>query len=192
VTKRECILKVAAKLFAEYSYDTVGIRDIAREAGVNSAMISYYFGGKSGLHQEIFSHFVTMVLDVSREHLAKAADSYELSSVMSRAFLDAARNNPDIFLVGLRSLNRDLEWLREEQEVLRRKTDEFFADFLIRTGRKGKMPETQGLVFDAVMGMLFSDFLLGGGANINDEALLEKYAGTIIQILTHGLPSLVE
>lgn len=185
-------MKAAARLFAEYSYDTVGIRDIAREAGVNSAMISYYFGGKSGLHQEIFSHFVQVVLDVAHDHLGKAADSYELSSVMTRAFLDAARNNPDIFLVGLRSLNRDLEWLREEQEVLRRKTDEYFADFLIRTGHREKMPETQGLIFDAVMGMLFSDYLLGGGANINDEASLEKYAGTIIQILSHGLPSLVE
>lgn len=192
VNKREIIFEAAARLFAEYSYDTVGIRDIAREAGVNSAMISYYFGGKSGLHKEIFSRFVQVVLSVAREHLEKAADSYALSNVMSRAFLDAAREKRDVFLVGLRSLNRDLEWLREEQERLREMSDRYFAEFLIRTGHREKMPETQGLIFGAVMGMLFSDYLLGGGANINDDKLLGRYADSITQILSHGLPSLVE
>lgn len=192
VTKRECILKAAAKLFAGHSYDSIGIRDIAKEAGVNSAMISYYFGGKSRLHKEIFSHFVQLVLDVSREHLGKAADSHDLCSVMSRAFLDAARQNREVFLVGLHSLNRDLEWLQEEQKQLRRKTDEYFNGFLTRTGRKEKMPQTQGLIFSAVMGTLFSDYLLGGGSNIDDDKALARYAETMIQILSHGLPALVE
>ena len=163
MTKRETILKAAAGLFADYSYDTVGIRDIAGKADVNSAMISYYFGGKSGLHKEIFAKFVQVVLDVARAHLESAADSYDLCDGMSRAFLDTARKNREIFLVGLRSLNRDLEWLKEDQERLRNKTDEYFAGFLVRTGRKEKMPLTQRLIFDAVMGMLFSDYLLGAG-----------------------------
>jgi AcrR family transcriptional regulator len=192
MTKRESILKAAAKLFAEHSYDSVGIRDIAKEADVNSAMISYYFGGKNRLHREIFARFVQVVLAVARVHLEHAADSYELCSGMSRAFLDVARRNREIFLVGLRSLNRDLEWLREDQEWLREKSDEYFAEFLERTGGREKMPRTQSLIFGAVMGMLFSDYLLGGGDNINDDDSFEKYAETITQILTHGLPSLVE
>ena len=192
VTKRESILKAAAELFAEYSYDTVGIRDIAREAGVNSAMISYYFGGKSGLHKEIFSHFVNVILTVSHDQLGKASDSYDLCNYMSRAFLDAARSNREVFLVGLRSLNRDLEWLKEEQERLRRENDRHFNEFLVRTGGREKLPQTQGLIFAAVMGMLFSDYLLGGGSNINDDEALEKYAETITHILSHGLPALVE
>lgn len=146
MTKRETIFKAAARLFAEFSYDTVGIRDIAREADVNSAMISYYFGGKSGLHKEIFARFVQIVLDLSRDHLGRAADSLDLCNGMSRAFLDTARRNHDVFLVGLRSLNRDLEWLREDQGRLRGKTDEYFAGFLARTGAREKMPLTQGLI----------------------------------------------
>ena len=192
VTKRESILKAAAELFAEHSYDAVGIRDIAGKAGVNSAMISYYFGGKSGLHKEIFSLFVQLVLSVSREHLAKAADSYALCNGMSRAFLDAARENREVFLVGLRSMNRDLEWLREEQIRLHSENDRYFSEFLVRTRCTEKLPQAQGLVFSAVMGMLFSDYLLGGGSNINDDEALEKYAETIIFVLSHGLPALVE
>ena len=185
-------MEAAAKLFAEYSYDTVGIRDIATAAGVNSAMISYYFGGKSGLHKEIFARFSQLVRTVSREQLGKAPNSYELCAIMVRAFLAAARQNRDVFLVGLRSLNRDLEWLREEQERLLRENEERFAEFLVRTGHKEKVPHKQGLIFSAVLGMLFSDYLLGGGANINDDELLEEYSETIIQVLRHGLPSLVD
>ncbi|MBG0791417.1 MAG: TetR/AcrR family transcriptional regulator [Desulfovibrionaceae bacterium] len=192
MTKRERILKAATRLFAEYSYDAVGIREIANEADVNSAMISYYYGGKGGLHKEVFSRFVELVLDVSREQLGKAANSHELCDAMGRAFLTCARRNREVFMVGLRSLNRDLEWLREEQERIQRETEEYVTRFLVRTGHKEKMPHTRRLIFGAVMGMLFSDYLLGGGANINDDELLKEYAETIIRILQHGLPSLAE
>lgn len=192
MSKRETILRAATKLFAHYSYDTVGIRDIAHEAGANSAMISYYFGGKSGLHAEIFSRFVQMVLDVSREQLGKANSTHELCDAMGRAFLESARQNRDVFLAGLRSMNRDLEGLCDEQERLRRESEKYITGFLARIGLKEKTPDTHRLIFGAVMGMLFSDYLLGGGANINDDKLLQRYAGTIIQVLQHGLPSLVE
>lgn len=192
MTKREIILKAATRLFAEHSYDSVGIRDIAGEAGVNSAMISYYFGGKSGLHKEIFSHFIQLVLEISKEQLGKARDGHDLCESMCRAFLDSARQNSGVYLVGLRSLNRDLEWLREEQERLLIMTEGYMTGFLNRTGHRETMPHTRKLVFGAVMGMLFSDYLLGGGANINEEALFQGYAQAIIQILRHGLPSLVE
>jgi len=40
------ILQTAEKLFAENGFDGTSVRDIAREAKVNIAMISYYFGSK--------------------------------------------------------------------------------------------------------------------------------------------------
>jgi len=47
------ILKAAAKLFARYGYDGVSVKAISREAGANSALISYYYGGKPGLYQAV-------------------------------------------------------------------------------------------------------------------------------------------
>jgi AcrR family transcriptional regulator len=44
--KQQNILQVAEKLFAEKGFDGTSIRDIAKEANVNIAMISYYFGSK--------------------------------------------------------------------------------------------------------------------------------------------------
>lgn len=43
------ILHVAEKLFAEEGFDGASIRTIAKEASVNIAMISYYFGSKEKL-----------------------------------------------------------------------------------------------------------------------------------------------
>jgi len=43
------ILQVAEKLFAEVGFDGTSIRDIAKEANINIAMISYYFGSKEKL-----------------------------------------------------------------------------------------------------------------------------------------------
>jgi len=43
------ILLAAEKLFSDKGFDGASIRDIAKEAGVNVAMISYYFGSKEKL-----------------------------------------------------------------------------------------------------------------------------------------------
>src|ERR1700730_14879204 len=48
------IIEAAEKLFSIKGIDGASIRDIAEEAGVNLAMISYYFGSKEKLMEAIF------------------------------------------------------------------------------------------------------------------------------------------
>jgi len=50
------ILQAAEKLFAEEGFDGASIRTIAKEAGVNIAMISYYFGSKEKLLEALIIH----------------------------------------------------------------------------------------------------------------------------------------
>lgn len=50
------ILQVAEKLFAEDGFDGTSIRQIAKEAKVNIAMISYYFGSKEKLLETLIIH----------------------------------------------------------------------------------------------------------------------------------------
>lgn len=47
------ILEAATNLFARDNFDAVSIKQIAAASGVNSALISYYFGGKKNLYQEV-------------------------------------------------------------------------------------------------------------------------------------------
>src|SRR6187402_2751383 len=52
--KKTAILEAAIKLFSTKGYDAASVRDIAEMAGVNLAMISYYFGSKEKLMESLF------------------------------------------------------------------------------------------------------------------------------------------
>ncbi len=54
--KQLAIINAAEKLFAISGFDGTSVRDIAQEAGVNLAMISYYFGSKEKLMEAVFEH----------------------------------------------------------------------------------------------------------------------------------------
>lgn len=47
------LLEIAAPSFAQKGFAAVSIRELAQAADVNSAQISYYFGGKEGLYQAV-------------------------------------------------------------------------------------------------------------------------------------------
>jgi AcrR family transcriptional regulator len=47
---------VAEQLFAEQGFDGTSIRDIAQHAGVNLAMINYYFGSKENLMASLLEY----------------------------------------------------------------------------------------------------------------------------------------
>ncbi|RYY72094.1 MAG: TetR/AcrR family transcriptional regulator [Chitinophagaceae bacterium] len=53
--KQMQIMEAAEELFAENGFNGTSVRDISEKAGVNLAMISYYFGSKDKLLEAIFS-----------------------------------------------------------------------------------------------------------------------------------------
>jgi len=59
--KQIAIINIAEKLFAEKGFDGTSVRDIAQEAGVNLAMISYYFGSKEKLMEAVFEQRTTNI-----------------------------------------------------------------------------------------------------------------------------------
>lgn len=51
---REAILDAAEDLFSKHGFYGVTIREVAREAGVDTALVHYYFGAKRGLFDAVF------------------------------------------------------------------------------------------------------------------------------------------
>ena len=84
--KKEWILAIAENLFAELGFDGASTRLIAKEAGVNMAMLNYYFGGKEGLYLDVMekniqaSHLVLQSINneniSSFEKLDRFIESY--------------------------------------------------------------------------------------------------------------------
>ena len=70
-SSREQILDAAERLFAQHGYARTTIKQIGGEAGVNSALIYYYFGGKEALYREVLGRFVDRL--ASRTTAAAAA-----------------------------------------------------------------------------------------------------------------------
>jgi len=59
IDKKEHILDVAEKVFSELGFDGASTRTISGEAGVNMAMLNYYFGSKEGLFLAVFNRKIT-------------------------------------------------------------------------------------------------------------------------------------
>ena len=54
--KQVKIIESAETLFADRGFDGTSVRDIAEAAGINLAMVSYYFGSKEKLFEAMFAH----------------------------------------------------------------------------------------------------------------------------------------
>jgi len=54
LSSREKLLKSAEALFAAKGFREVSVREIAAHAGVNSALVGYYFRGKQALFNEVY------------------------------------------------------------------------------------------------------------------------------------------
>lgn len=50
---KEAMLQSARRRFVEESYDNVGLRDIARDVGVDVALVARYFGSKEELFSQV-------------------------------------------------------------------------------------------------------------------------------------------
>lgn len=57
------ILDVARRLFMKHSYNKVTTRRIAQEAGVDVALIGYYFESKAGLYKAVFDDIYSPFFD---------------------------------------------------------------------------------------------------------------------------------
>jgi TetR/AcrR family transcriptional regulator len=63
---RARLIEAALPLFATKGFKAVSIKEISQTAGVNGALINYYFGSKDGLYEAVlesqFSKFHTLLL----------------------------------------------------------------------------------------------------------------------------------
>ena len=87
---RAAILDAAEALFSEHGFDGVTQRQVAREAGVDSALLHYYFGDKRGLFDAVFLRRAEILnaerLEALDRYEAAAAGAMTLEGLME-AFL---------------------------------------------------------------------------------------------------------
>jgi len=66
IDKKDHILDVAERVFSELGFDGASTRTISGEAGVNMAMLNYYFGSKEGLFLAVFQRKIVSFQDLMK------------------------------------------------------------------------------------------------------------------------------
>lgn len=120
VATRAAILAAAHRRFLSESYDNVGLRDIAGDAGIDVAMIGRYFGGKEGLFREVV--FKDKDPSPFREPQCAADLPPFLAQLVAEDESDEREQRMEMFIIMLRSASspKASEILRElfERDVV--------------------------------------------------------------------------
>ena len=94
MNRRELLLEKAEQLFAENGYEGTSVRMLAKEAGLNLAMISYYFGSK----EKLFEALVEERTRITRERMvdlqARFTDPEKRLEELVRLYVDRLLGQP--------------------------------------------------------------------------------------------------
>lgn len=166
------IRAAAARLFAERGYAGVSVRELAREAGVDPALVIRHFTSKENLF------LATMKLDLDQQPLG----AWPLEEVGARyiAFLlDADQSTRGIFLALLRASDGD-----QIGSQLREVHDTFFVEPL-RARLEGPDAEVRARLAAALVGgLLYSLWVVGDEQLLaTDHRELVRRYGALLQSL---------
>ncbi len=84
------LLDAAERLFRDHPPDQVGLKDVAREAGVSHALITHYFGTLDGLVEKVFERRTLRLRAVITTRLATTgiSNAEELIATVFTTFAD--------------------------------------------------------------------------------------------------------
>lgn len=190
---RQEILDAAIYLFARRGFSATGVREIARKANTNIAMISYYFGSKRGILEAALDMFFQRYQEVAEQ----ALEGDDLPERKMRRFIRSIvmllRNNKDLVRVAFTELPYDVPEIADFKAERVRNIAALFQQKLL-PALEGRLPRPIRIeiVGPAFTGMLVSHFLLlpvlESVFNTSfDEAFYDQYAEEMADLLFYGV-----
>lgn len=183
---RQCILKAAHEAFVEMDYQRATFREIARRAGIDPALISYYFNSKAQLFRESLSlpEDPKKLLVGALAGGAPEETGYRLAAVILNTWEQAATAGTlsTLFTLLLQDSSTQQTFARYiENDILATVKKELQIDLVLPIE----------LIMSAVLGMLLSRYVvkLEPLASMSREDLIDTL-GTIIQRLLGQLETI--
>lgn len=103
LSAEERILAAARKIFIKKGYDGARMQEIADEAGINKAMLHYYFRNKDLLYERIFAEFTSKLFpNINAVVNNDSLDIFEKIEKFVETYIFFLSQNPDIpvFIIG--------------------------------------------------------------------------------------------
>ncbi len=141
------IFDAATELFLEKGVDRTSVRDIASKAGINLALMNYYFRSKENLFDAIF----TMLVKKNTLSLVKILDSdLELKEKIKtyvHAYIDMLVANPLLVSFFMAILHRSREKITEMQAISSLYSTEKFREQIIDEVQKKNIKKIDPMHF---------------------------------------------
>ena len=142
---KERIMRTAAELFSEKGFNKVSIREIANAAGVNLAMIYYYFSSKDELLYSLYEFYSRQqqMYNPDLEKLLRLAETHSPQEVLAAAvysYDEEVRDMLDrIIVTAAREVNSNPESERFVQESVFDNIEGILKPLLLRMVELGKI-----------------------------------------------------
>ncbi len=118
---RERILRAAEALFAERGFDQSSVGEIAYRAGVNRALLYYYFRQKDDIYRQIMIEGMSLLRQVTSNVLEPGMTVREAVGAFIDAYLDMAKTHPGL----VRIVYREIVGAQHQDSESRAFVDEF-------------------------------------------------------------------
>ncbi len=136
------IFDAATELFLEKGVDRTSVREIAAKAGINLALMNYYFRSKENLFDSIFS----MLVQKNSEELIRILDSdmelFEKIRQYVGVYIDMLSENPLLVSFVMSILHRSRERITEMKVISSLYSTDQFTRQILDEGKKGNIRRT--------------------------------------------------
>ncbi len=106
----EKILKAARTIFVRKGMDGARMQEIADEAGINKALLHYYFRSKQKLFEAIFGNIIGQIFPNITSVLLSDKPIDEKIGIFIETYIDMLLQNPYLPAFMLKEINRDSDF----------------------------------------------------------------------------------
>lgn len=212
-TARQRIFDSAVRLFARRGYGNIGIREIARSAGVQISMINYYYDGKIGILRRIvnetYEKYFAAVLNIGDEKTPLE----KRINILVKNLVDFFRLNTELAIAGISAMPLDIpeitdlriRWITDNRAALNR----LFREMGLDTANGLQMSVVRSFLTNIIYGHFEQKYAwdqivkapakpkllpeleeLNGVRGMSEDAFYQQYAEMLARFYLHGMQSI--
>ncbi len=166
------ILDTSIMLFSDHGYKETSIREISRVAGVNVSMVSYYFGGKGGILENIIKNFIKALT-----LLLSQIEVTNLPATMNalKKFLEYLEDNRPQIKIIFSEMKKGSDYFIPVKEKIV-ELENKLGKLVLRNNKSDNnlgIPQKLKIMTDIILEMFFSDYILDF-SSFNDTITKEE------------------
>jgi AcrR family transcriptional regulator len=181
---REAILTSARWAFARAGYDRVGVREIAKGAGVTAMLINRYFGSKERLFAEVVAQTMATPSILTQEIITSPSPGAEIATALIKQTKSGA-TPLDGFLITLHSASS------KQAAIIGREQIEKHHQKAMTAALRGDLaPQRAALVLSLIAGFQVMRQMIGlpALAKAKPDVLVNILGPVFQQLIDGGLP----